>query len=295
MAKRSLEEVMSSEVGPGVTGLGSDAPGRAAAPESKSAESLADEESGDDDADLADLPSDTEAALLLLFSEFPGVGGLSPFPVVLQHCIYDIVGDRSTVDQKVDLLQEQGRIRRFKAPTGTTEIFLAWASDYNETVDRWVETERKEGREDIAKAAANFIKSLRALGFPRLELNRRLSKFSQANIDALIRRLLRDGFLKHQLTTLRVESYVFSIPNAGKIVRNIKDGRKEVLSHVQRIKYQEILRDRLERKSLRTTCLYTRTVIRDLIGSSALTSLPTTSGALLRLHKTTNRKRRRRF
>jgi hypothetical protein len=325
----------------------------------------ADDLFADDDGDQDDLdallPSDTHAALQFLLNQFPAVGGLSRFPLVLQHTLYTIVHDRGKVDRELDHLLRDGKIRRFDAATGPGQAFVALSLDYHKELARWcamkegfhnqgeagsvgytgaavgggggggtsssssssVSSSPSDGAAsssssssaDAAGTADDFdfgrpgphldtpppppppslqvrfckiAQETRSMSITRLELERRLGEGGAAGnggkaIDVLLRNLVSERLLTHQTQNISVESYFFSVPGTGLVVKNIIAGRKELLAVLEKKKYREMLRSKIVARRLTKTCFRTDTVLRDLTGSGLVLPVSTTSGALIRL------------
>ncbi|KAF8648239.1 hypothetical protein HU200_046875 [Digitaria exilis] len=77
--------------------------------------------------------------------------------------------------------------------------------------------------------------------------------------------------------------YWFSIPRIGPILKGLSQGRKEILSLLNRKKYKEMLLSSLEKTKLRLSPLDTRFLIRDLIGSGQIKTVQTPTGLLARI------------
>ncbi|KAJ6920675.1 hypothetical protein NC651_014307 [Populus alba x Populus x berolinensis] len=79
--------------------------------------------------------------------------------------------------------------------------------------------------------------------------------------------------------------YWFSIPNIGSILKGLSQGRKELLSLLNRQRYKEMMLAPLEKKRLRLSLLDMRFHLRDLIGSGHLKTVNTPTGLLVRVSK----------
>ncbi|KAF5937515.1 hypothetical protein HYC85_025021 [Camellia sinensis] len=79
--------------------------------------------------------------------------------------------------------------------------------------------------------------------------------------------------------------YWFAIPNIGSVLKGLSQGRKELLSFLNRRKYKEMMLALLEKKRLRLSPLDMRFHLRDLIGSGHLKTLQTPSGLVVRVVK----------
>jgi len=80
-----------------------------------------------------------------------------------------------------------------------------------------------------------------------------------------------------------VDSFWFCIPHGGSLIKCIVKGRSEILSRLKKLKFREILLADLCKKKLRYSTLSVDFHIKDLIGLGQVESMPTTSGALIRL------------
>ncbi|CAN0829162.1 Serine/threonine-protein kinase 19 [Linum grandiflorum] len=101
--------------------------------------------------------------------------------------------------------------------------------------------------------------------------------------DAHISLLINAGFLTRQL--IDPNRYWFTIPSIGVILKGISQGRKELLSLLNRRRYKEMMLALLEKKRLRMSPLDIRFHLRDLIGSGHLKTVSTPSGLVVRVSK----------
>ncbi|KAI5589873.1 hypothetical protein BDE02_05G191200 [Populus trichocarpa] len=101
--------------------------------------------------------------------------------------------------------------------------------------------------------------------------------------DEHISLLINAGLLTRQL--IDPNMYWFAIPNIGSILKGLSQGRKELLSLVNRQRYKEMMLAPLEKKRLRLSLLDMRFHLRDLIGSGHLKTVNTPTGLLVRVSK----------
>ncbi|KAM3391652.1 hypothetical protein ACQJBY_013004 [Aegilops geniculata] len=113
-----------------------------------------------------------------------------------------------------------------------------------------------------------------------LELFSLLSHGGDAR-DKHITLLMNAGLLTRQL--IDPNMYWFSIPSIGPILKGLTQGRKEVLSLLNRRKYKEMLLSSLEKTRLRLSPLDVRFHLRDLIGSGQIKTVQTATGLLARV------------
>lgn len=95
--------------------------------------------------------------------------------------------------------------------------------------------------------------------------------------------LMNAGLLTRQLVDPNM--YWFAIPSIGAVLKGLSQGRKELLSFLNRRKYKEMLLAALEKRSLRFSMLDMRFHLRDLIGSGHLKTAQTPSGLVVRVSK----------
>lgn len=92
--------------------------------------------------------------------------------------------------------------------------------------------------------------------------------------------LIQEGWM-----TRRDEgSFFLSIPQFGRFLASMKKGRKHILNHLKRAKFNELMMSELESiKVIRGSELNAKFFLRDLIGSSTLLKTILPSGPLIRL------------
>ncbi|GJM98215.1 hypothetical protein PR202_ga15204 [Eleusine coracana subsp. coracana] len=102
--------------------------------------------------------------------------------------------------------------------------------------------------------------------------------------DKHITLLMNAGLLTHQLIDPNI--YWFAIPSIGPVLKGLsQQGRKEILSLLNRKKYKEMLLSSLEKTRLRLSPLDTRFLLRDLIGSGHIKTVQTPTGLLARISR----------
>lgn len=253
------------------------------------------------------LISDTHAAIRFLLNEFPAQVGLSPFPIILKHQIYTIVTDRSIVEKELDALLQERIVRRFDSATGRGECFICMNDKYVQHFQNMSSTHqnqknKKNKNEKNASTTSTALSKLivqfctlaitnRSVDITRMDLEERLNVSNKSELNALIRYLTGSGYLSMRTQRMQQECYIFSLPCVS-LVKNILNGRKEMLAILKRKKFHELLQSKLLSLSLKKSCMRTRSVLRDLVGSDTVIKVNTTSGPLIRsrVSKKTNRK-----
>ncbi|CAN1270428.1 Serine/threonine-protein kinase 19 [Linum perenne] len=189
--------------------------------------------------------SDTSVALRIMRAQFPRIDKVSTEPFVLRSQLYSSVEDRTQVDRELETLKRENVLRVFKLNTGQDDHAVMFLEDY---LKQW---------------------SLLSNG----------GKVKDAHISLLI----NAGLLTRQL--IDPNMYWFTIPNIGSILKGISQGRKELLSLLNRRRYKEMMLALLEKKRLRMSPLDIRFHLRDLIGSGHLKTVSTPTGLVVRVLK----------
>lgn len=101
--------------------------------------------------------------------------------------------------------------------------------------------------------------------------------------DEHISLLINAGVLTRQL--IDPDMYWFAIPNVGSILKGLSQGRKELMSFLNRRKHKEMMLAPLEKRRLRFSPLDMRFHLRDLIGSGHLRTVQTPTGLVVRVLK----------
>ncbi|XP_057484205.1 uncharacterized protein LOC130770687 isoform X4 [Actinidia eriantha] len=172
--------------------------------------------------------SDTLVALQIMRAQFPHLHKVSIQPFILRSQLYSSIKDRTQADRELELLRRDTVLRIFKLNTGQDDHAIMFMDDY---------------------------------------LNQCSFLSSGGNVkDQHISLLINAGLLTRQL--IDPNMYWFAIPNVGSLLKGISQGRKELLSFLNRRKYKEMMLASLEKKNLRLSPLDMRFHLRDLIGSA---------------------------
>eukprot|EP00258_Populus_trichocarpa_P041337 XP_024457356.1 serine/threonine-protein kinase 19 isoform X3 [Populus trichocarpa] len=189
--------------------------------------------------------SDTMVALRIMRAQFPHIDKVSIQPFILHSQLYSSVKDRTQVDRELESLRREKVLRVFKLNTGQDDHAIMFLDDY---------------------------------------LTQRLLLSHGGKVkDEHISLLINAGLLTRQL--IDPNMYWFAIPNIGSILKGLSQGRKELLSLVNRQRYKEMMLAPLEKKRLRLSLLDMRFHLRDLIGSGHLKTVNTPTGLLVRVSK----------
>lgn len=189
--------------------------------------------------------SDTLVALRIMRAQFPHIDKVSIRPFILQSQLYSSVNDRTQVDRELESLRRERLLRVFKLNTGQDDHAIMFLDDYLNQC------------------------SLLSVG----------GKVKDEHISLLI----NAGLLTRQL--IDPDMYWFAIPNIGSVLKGLSQGRKEILSFLNRRKYKEMMLALLEKKRLRFSPLDMRFHLRDLIGSGHLKTIHTPTGLVVRISK----------
>ncbi|KAM4077389.1 hypothetical protein ACJW30_12G134800 [Castanea mollissima] len=205
--------------------------------------------------------TDTLVALRMMRAQFPRIDKVSIQPFVLRSQLYSSVKDRTQVDRELELLRREKVVRIFKLNTGQDDHAIMFLDDYLNQMENVVKRfeEKKEGDLDVFKWFRTHV------------INSKL-----------------EPSIEHQELTRQLidpNMYWFAIPNIGSVLKGLSQGRKEVLSSLNRRRYKEMMLASMEKKRLRFSPLDMRFHLRDLIGSGHLKTVQTSTGLLVRVSK----------
>ncbi|XP_066375453.1 uncharacterized protein [Miscanthus floridulus] len=189
--------------------------------------------------------NDTMIALQLMRAQFPKLDKVVAQPFIVQSQLYSSVKDRTQVDRDLESFKKDKVLRIFKLSSGQDDHAIMFMDDY-------------------------------------LKQCSLLSRGGDVT-DKHITLLMNAGLLTRQLIDPNI--YWFSIPRIGPILKGLSQGRKEILSLLNRRKYKEMLLSSLENTKLRLSPLDTRFLLRDLIGSGHIKTVQTPTGLLARISR----------
>ncbi|XP_050251707.1 uncharacterized protein LOC126698486 isoform X6 [Quercus robur] len=203
--------------------------------------------------------TDTLVALRMMRAQFPRIDKVSIQPFILRSQLYSSVKDRTQVDRELESLRREKVVRIFKLNTGQDDHAIMFLDDYLNQMENVVKRlEEKEGDQVFKWFRTHVIDSKLEPSIEHQELTRQL-------IDP--------------------NMYWFAIPNIGSVLKGLSQGRKEVLSFLNRRRYKEMMLASMEKKRLRFSPLDMRFHLRDLIGSGHLKTVQTSTGLLVRVSK----------
>ncbi|XP_022879042.1 serine/threonine-protein kinase 19 isoform X2 [Olea europaea var. sylvestris] len=218
--------------------------------------------------------SDTMVALQIMHAQFPHIEKL-----------YSSIRDRTQVDRELESLRRDRVLRIFKLNTGQDDHAVMFMDDYLNQIEHVVkrmEVKTQDDRMVFEWFKTHVIHSKLDTSIGHQELCSLLSmggKVKEEHISLLI----NAGIIIRQLIDQNM--YWFAIPNIGSVLKGLSQGRKEVLSFLNRRKYKEMMLAPLEKKRLRFSPLDMRFHLRDLIGSGHLKTVQTPSGLIVRVAK----------
>ncbi|KAA8550741.1 hypothetical protein F0562_002425 [Nyssa sinensis] len=229
--------------------------------------------------------TDTLVALRIMRAQFPHIDKVSIQPFILRSQLYSSVKDRTQVDRELESLRRERVLCIFKLNTGQDDHAIMFMDDYLNQIDWVVKRMEAKNQDDLAVFEwfrTHVIHSKVEPSIGHQELCSLLS--SGGNVkDEHVSLLINAGLLTRQL--IDPNMYWFAIPNIGSILKGLSQGRKELLSFLNRRKYKEMMLAPLEKKRLRLSSLDMRFHLRDLIGSGHLKTTQTPSGLIVRVSK----------
>ncbi|KAK6785898.1 hypothetical protein RDI58_014423 [Solanum bulbocastanum] len=257
--------------------------------------------------------SDTLVALRMMRAHFPRIEKVSVQPFILRSQLYSSVKDRTQVDRELEVfteivgqplkpvfsevtslllkasfshsLRREGVLRTFKLSTGQDDHAIMFLDDYLsqiERVSKRLEPQKQEGLSVFEWFKEHVIHSKLDSSIGHEELRSLLSlrgKVKEEHISLLI----NAGLLTRQL--IDPNMYWFAIPNIGSILKGLSQGRKELMSFLNRRKYKEMPMAALEKKRLRLSPLDMRFHLRDLLGSGHLKTVEGPTGLVVKVVK----------
>ncbi|XP_019235116.1 PREDICTED: serine/threonine-protein kinase 19 isoform X2 [Nicotiana attenuata] len=197
--------------------------------------------------------SDTLVALRMMCAQFPHIEKVSIQPFILRSQIYSSVKDRTQVDRDLEIERVSKRLEAQKEDISVFEWFKEHV--IHSKLDPSI------GHEEL--------RSLLSLG----------GKVKEEHISLLI----NAGLLTRQL--IDPNMYWFAIPNIGSVLKGVSQGRKELMSFLNRRKYKEMAMAALEKKRLRLSPLDMRFHLRDLLGSGHLKTVESPTGLVVKVVK----------
>ncbi|EFJ28334.1 hypothetical protein SELMODRAFT_93085 [Selaginella moellendorffii] len=227
-------------------------------------------------------------AIQLMLAQFPKLEQWNLRPFVLRTQLYSSVKDRTTVDKELEALKQQQVVRMFKLNSGRDDFafsssFLFLLLAQIDAAKQRMESKHSADTTIVFDWFQNYVLgSSPDLSISNSHLVSLLSRGGKTT-DKQISVLINAGFLVRQMSDS--EDYWFSIPGIGWAMKNLTQGRKEVTQLLRKRQSKEALLSVLEKRKLRSSSLGMRFHLRDLLGSSVLVSVETTSGALIRLAK----------
>ena len=223
--------------------------------------------------EFIELPTDSVSAFESIVTQ---VSKTSGFPLVIPGCfihqIYTIISDKTIVKQELLEARRNGLLRHlFVDGCGT---LLVRESDYREMIRKLIEAaDLDENAKFEKKLLERFLNQVLPscfdLGIPRSHLLELLS-LSSSEQSLATSSLLRLGFVVFQTQTMAPEDplFWFTIPNLGIFIREVKAGRKELISLIQKSwpSRQVFLSKLLQKGRLKGTTLPMEFHIKDCVG-----------------------------
>ncbi|XP_059593949.1 uncharacterized protein LOC100260094 isoform X1 [Vitis vinifera] len=235
--------------------------------------------------------SDTLVALRIMRAQFPQIEKVSVQPFILRSQLYSSVKDRTQVDRELEVffitqsLRRDKVLRIFKLNTGQDDHAIMFMDDYLNQIERVIKRMAAKKQDELAVFEwfkTHVITSKLEPSIEHQELCSLLS-FGGNVKDEHISLLINAGLLTRQL--IDPNMYWFAIPNIGSLLKGLSQGRKELLSFLNRRRYKEMMLAPLEKKRLRLSPLDMRFHLRDLIGSGHVKTVHTPTGLVVRVSK----------
>ncbi|KAG8641778.1 hypothetical protein MANES_12G033600v8 [Manihot esculenta] len=224
-------------------------------------------------------------ALRIIRAQFPSIDKVSIRPFILRSQLYSCVKDRTQVDRELESLLREKVLRIFKLNTGQDDHAIMFLDDYLSQIEHVMKRmeEKKQGDLEVFGWFRTHVIDVKLEhSIHHQELCSLLSNGGKVKDDH-ISLLINAGLLTRQLIDPNV--FWFAVPNIGSVLKGLSQGRKELLSFLNRRRYKEIMLASLEKKRLRFSPMDMRFHLRDLIGSGHLTTVNTPTGLVVRVSK----------
>ncbi|GJP30511.1 hypothetical protein CLOM_g5938 [Closterium sp. NIES-68] len=254
-------------------------------------------EMDDLDAIAAAIPCDTLAAVLFLRSSFPAsiskvASSLPPFALLSQ--IYTVVPHRTTVDRQIEMLQKSASVRVIRLMSSRSDFAVLLSEDYSQAV----ETAKEQFLQRKPSDAGPLLQHRTGTGTKRSarsessrhKYGKSESGSSQVAVFDWFRDRVLPGCSDHGISRQQLEKI---LSNGGKspitdthiciLVQAGLLGRSEVVGMLQRSRFGELLRSKLEARKKRTAVIPIPFILRDLVGQGRVTKVDSTVGEVLRL------------
>jgi len=167
-------------------------------------------------------------------------------PFILQSQLYSSVKDRTQVDRDLESFKKDKVLRIFKLSSGQDDHAIMFMDDYLKQVSFAIKRsggKDQDGSEVFEWFERYVVPSKLDVSITQLELCSLLSQGGDVT-DKHITLLMNAGLLTRQLIDPNI--YWFSIPRIGPILKGLSQGRKEILSLLNRRKYKEMPLSSLE-------------------------------------------------
>ncbi|XP_030497161.2 uncharacterized protein LOC115712886 isoform X1 [Cannabis sativa] len=229
--------------------------------------------------------SDTMVAIRIMRAQFPHIDKVSIKPFILKSQLYSSVKDRTQVDRDLESLKRDKVLRIFKLSSGQDDHAIMLLDDYLNQIERVMkrsEDRKLDNLEVFEWFKTHVIDSKLEPSIEHQELRTLLSLGGKVK-DEHISVLIHAGLLTRQI--MDPNMYWLAIPNIGSVLKGLSQGRKEVLSLLNRRRYKEMMMVTLEKTRLRSSPLDMRFHLRDLIGSGHLKTIQTPTGIAVQVAK----------
>ncbi|KFM25657.1 Serine/threonine-protein kinase 19 [Auxenochlorella protothecoides] len=187
--------------------------------------------------------------------------------------LYTLLPDRTKTDKELDALRLGNQVRLLQLPHGGVAAVPtdAYSAGRNAT---------RDGPATAERFLSLVLPRHTGFGLTRTELAEALGpRHAAADLEALL-----DWGALTRHPTAQTASYIFGLPDAGRCLRSVLEGRLELLTMLQRRWHGETLEAELLRKGrLRRSTLGVLWHLRDVLGAGLVVRRETAVGPMLRL------------
>ncbi|XP_063933386.1 inactive serine/threonine-protein kinase 19-like isoform X2 [Zophobas morio] len=195
---------------------------------------------------ISNFKGKTLSTLLFLSKKIPMSLFDSTFPrFVLRHHLYFWHNNRTFVDQELNKLLHKGSIIIFNLTTGVEDYAVSIKTEFIKYIKK--EIMPRAHSSNIA-LIQKYIESILSLNSPNISSEFLCSSgFTESDITELVHLGL--------LVFHNINTYWLGIPGVGPFIKDLQEGRRQILNFLKRSAGKELLANDILKKKLRKTRL----------------------------------------
>eukprot|EP01117_Protostelium_nocturnum_P003697 TRINITY_DN1497_c0_g1_i1.p1 TRINITY_DN1497_c0_g1~~TRINITY_DN1497_c0_g1_i1.p1 ORF type:complete len:340 (-),score=126.87 TRINITY_DN1497_c0_g1_i1:922-1941(-) len=211
-------------------------------------------------------------------------------PIVLKTQLFADVGSATQVEKELDEMKSKNKIRVFRLLSDREDYAIVETADYIRQIEfkreRWINGNKENetnGTNEEVEIVDSFLKNIvpnwKSYAITRQQLRENLKEGKELLSEREIAILMECGLL----ITKDHDTFWLSIPDVGPFVKQLMQGRKELIRMIGRSRWKEMFLSRLDVKNIKYTSLGSDLHVEDLVGREAAELINTASGRMIRL------------